>query len=76
METILAGAEQLKKTIILGEMRMEVPGYQTAMCIMFGIAILLTLQFLFIASEYVPRSPRDPATLTLDCAAKEPWVTL
>jgi SHS family lactate transporter-like MFS transporter len=51
IETILAGAEHLKKTIIVNGKSTEVPGYGTAMCIIFGLTTLFAIQFLLIGSE-------------------------
>jgi hypothetical protein len=58
IETILAGAEHLKKTIIVNGKSTEVPGYGTAMCIIFGLTTLFAIQFLLIGSECVPCSPQ------------------
>lgn len=77
METLMAGAKHLKKTIFVHGISTVVPGYEIAMCVITGIAILLTTQFLLMLSEYVPCSPHLIINiLSLVYAAKEPWITL
>ncbi|KAI9450116.1 carboxylic acid transporter protein [Lactarius psammicola] len=51
IETILAGAKTLKKTIIVNGESTVVPGYLTAMCIIFGLTTFFSMQMLLIASE-------------------------
>ncbi|KAH9033341.1 carboxylic acid transporter protein [Lactarius pseudohatsudake] len=51
IETILAGAKSLEKTIIVNGKTTVVPGYGTAMCIIFGLVTFLVIQVLLIASE-------------------------
>ncbi|KAH9167767.1 carboxylic acid transporter protein [Lactarius sanguifluus] len=51
METILAGAKSLEKTIIVNGNSTVVPGYGTAMCIIFGLVTFFAIQVLLIASE-------------------------
>jgi hypothetical protein len=75
IETLLAGAKHLKKTIIVDGIRTVVPGYKVAMCVMTGITMFFTIQFLLMGSEYVPCSPHHTDS-NLDYAVKEPWVTL
>ncbi len=76
----MAGAKNLKKTTIVNGNSTVVPGYETAMCIIFGLMSFFSMQALLIAaSECVPCSPHVILhTLTFDCAAaaKESWVTL
>jgi len=49
--TLMAGANGLKKTRIINGNSTVVPGYETAMCIITGISILLAIVFLIIAPE-------------------------
>ncbi|KAI9437944.1 carboxylic acid transporter protein [Lactarius indigo] len=51
IETILAGVKHLKKTIIANGNSTVVPGYGTAMCIVFGISTFFAVQVLLIATE-------------------------
>lgn len=77
IEGFLAGAEHLKKTIIVHGKSTKVPGYEAAMCIVLGITILAAIKFLHFASECVPCSPHMILhRLTIDCGAKESWVAL
>lgn len=77
IETLMAGAEHLKKTIIVKGKSTVVPGYVTAMCVVTGLTMFFAIKFLLMASEYVSCSPHlIIQILNLDDAAKEPWVSL
>jgi hypothetical protein len=51
METIIANAGRLKKTVIINGTSQVVPGYGTAMCIMVGIISLSTIKTVVMAPE-------------------------
>jgi SHS family lactate transporter-like MFS transporter len=51
MESILAGAKRLEKMIIVNGKSTEVPGYETAMCIILAIVIFASIKFLHFAAE-------------------------
>jgi hypothetical protein len=71
IETLLAGAKLLKKTIIDNGKSTVVPGLETAMCFVAGLSILSGVSFLVIAPEYVPCSPcLILQTLNLDCGGQ------
>lgn len=70
IETLMAGAEHLKKTVIIKGKSTVVPGYETAMCVVAGLTMFFAIQFLLMASEYVFCSPHlIMTTLNLDYAA-------
>lgn len=71
IETLMAGAKDLKKTIIDNGKSTVVPGLETAMCVITGLCILFAVQFLVMAPEYVPCYPYlILRRLKLDCGGQ------